>query len=290
MLPPRFDFHRPTTIDEALALLDRHGDDASPYAGGTELLIAMKARVVRFGHLVDIKRIAALKGVEATPEGGVSIGPLCTHDELATNEVVRARMPGYATLSHHIANVRVRKAGTLGGNLCFAEPHADPPALLCAFGTRMKLAGPRGTREVALEDFIEGELQTVRADDELLVRIEVPAVPHGTRGGYRAFGHLERPALGVGAVALPEGEGHAWRLYAAGLCGKPTALARAQEAMRGLPAPEALAALARHVEADAAEIEAHDDLQGSADYKRHLVGVLAKRACRQALGLPERDA
>jgi len=288
MLPPRFQFHQPASLDEALSLLAEHGEEASPFAGGTELLIALKARVLRFEHLIDIKRIPDLAGIAIGAAGSVSIGSLVTHEELTRSAIVRERMPGYAALSDNIANIRVRKKGTLGGNLCFAEPHADPPALLCAFGTRLHLASPRGRRDLTLHEFIESELSTARESDELLVRIEVPALPQGARGGYRAFGHLERPALGVGAVAIPSGDGFDWRIFAAGLCGRPTELLRTQDAMRGLPATDALEVLSRHADEDAADIEAHDDLQGSADYKRHMVAVLARRACRIALGYPER--
>lgn len=288
MLPARFNLHRPASIGEALALLGQHGDDASPYAGGTELLVAMKARVVRFAHIVDIKRIAELRGVVARPDGGLSIGALCTHHELANHALVRERLPAYADLSANVANIRVRVAGTLGGNLCFAEPHADPPALLCALGAQVVLAGPAGERSLAVGDFIVGELSTARADNELLRRIEVPGLPAGGRAGYRASGHLERPAVGVAAVAVPHGEGHQWRFFAGAICGRPTELTLLAQAMSGLPAAEALAALQANAGAAAETLEAHDDLRGSAEYKRHLVTVLARRAARIALGLAER--
>lgn len=288
MLPPRFALHRPRSLAEALDALARHGDDAAPFAGGTELLIAMKARVVRFGHIVDIKRLPELKGVRALPDGGVSIGALSTHHELANDGLVRERMPGYAELSANIANIRVRVAGTVGGNLCFAEPHADPPAMFAALGAHAALASPRGERKLAIDDFILGELSTARADDELLVRIDVPALANGTRACYRSVGHLERPAVGVAAVAIPKGQGHSWRLRAGSLCGQPTALASVERAMEGLAASDALAALDANIEADAEAIEAHDDLQGSAEFKRHLVTVLARRTARVALGLPEK--
>jgi carbon-monoxide dehydrogenase medium subunit len=285
MLPPRFDFHRPRTLADALELLARHGDDASPYAGGTELLIALKARVARFAHLVDIKRIAELKGVAARADGGVAIGALCTHHELANDPLIRERVPGYAELSGNIANIRVRVAGTLGGNLCFAEPHADPPAMLCAMGAEMHLASPRGKRVIALHDFIQGELSTARADDELLTRIEIPGMARGARATYRAFGHLERPSVGVAVVKAADAT---WRIFAGGLCGRPTPLAKSSAAMARLDGDEALRALEAHAAEDAGAIEAHDDLQGSADYKRHLVTVLARRAARRTLGLEER--
>ena len=289
MLPPRFELHRPRALPEALEALADHADDVAPFAGGTELLIAMKARVLRFGHLVDIKRLPELRGVRARADGGVSIGALCTHHELARDPLVRERVPAYPALSENIANIRVRVAGTIGGNLCFAEPHADPPGLLCALGASVELAGSRGSRTLALEDFLEGELSTVRAEDEIMVRIEVPGQGEGVRAAYRACGHLERPAVGVAAVATPEGAGYAWRLRASGLCGRPTALAGAESAMRGLPAEDAFRALAAHVEEDAAGVEAHDDLQGSAEYKRHLVTVLAGRVARAALGREEKS-
>ena len=288
MYPRRFRLHRPAGVDEALALLAGHGESATPYAGGTELLVVMKERLVAYDHVVDLKGIAAMQGVAATAGGGVSIGALCSHHQLAADRVVRERMPGYAELSANIANIRVRVAGTLGGNLCFAEPHADPPAMLCALGAEVVLAGSQEVRRVPMADFFVGELQTVRADDELMTRIEVPALPAGTRAAYRAFGHLSRPAVGVAACATPEGKGYAWRLYAGSLCGRPTPLDAVADAMRGLPGDDALAALDAGVEAAAHEVEAHDDLRGSADYKRHLLGVLARRAMRAALGREER--
>jgi aerobic carbon-monoxide dehydrogenase medium subunit len=290
MLPARFNLHRPDSVGEALGLLARHGEDASPYAGGTELLIAMKSRVVRFDHIVDLKRISALRGVAARPDGGVSIGALCTHHQLANDPLVRERLPAYSQLSANIANIRVRVAGTLGGNLCFAEPHADPPALLCALDAEAVLVGPAGERRLVLRDFIVGELSTARADHELLQRIEVPSLPQGARAAYRAFGHLERPAVGVAAVAIPHGKGHAWRFFAGAICGRPTALTPLEEAMDGKPPADALAALDTVAESAAAQLEAHNDLRGSAEYKRHLVTVLARRTARLALGLTERPA
>lgn len=287
MLPRRFNLHRPDRLEDAVALLAEHGDDASPYAGGTELLIAMKARVLSYAHIVDLKGIAELRGVAPRSDGGLIIGALSTHRELASHPLVRERLPAYATLSANIANVRVRAAGTLGGNLCFAEPHADPPAMLCALNAELVLASPAGERRMLLADFVLGELSTARATDEVLVRIEVPGLPAGARAAYRAFGHLERPAVGVAAVALPMGKGYDWRLRAGSICGRPTALATLEAAMRGLPAADALEALAKGAEQAAAEVEADDDIRGSAEYKRHLVGVLARRAARSALGMEE---
>jgi carbon-monoxide dehydrogenase medium subunit len=287
MLPKRFSLHRPASLKEAVGLLAEHGDDASPYAGGTELLIAMKARVLSYRHIVDLKGIEGLRGVAPRSDGGLSIGALSTHHELANHPLVQARLPAYAALSGNIANIRVRSTGTLGGNLCFAEPHADPPALLCALGAELVLASPGVERRMNLADFILGELSTARATDEVLKSIEVPGVATGTLAAYRAFGHLERPAVGVAAVAVPLNKGYDWRIWVGSVCGRPTALGGLENAMRGLSPADALAALAKGAEEAASRVEADDDLRGSAEYKRHLVGVLARRAAQAALGLEE---
>lgn len=259
MLPARFALHRPETLEAALALLAEHGEDATPYAGGTELLVAMKARVLRYAHVVDIKRVAGLQGVARRADGTLVIGALATHHQLSQHALVREALPAYAALSADVANIRVRVAGTLGGNLCFAEPHADPPALLSALGARVALAGPDGERVLPVAEFIEGEFSTARRDGELLTRIEIPAPAAGTRAAYRAFGHLERPAAGVAAVRGGDGR---WQFWAGAAVPRPTFL--------GASTDEAVAA--------AAGIEAHDDIHGSAEYKRHLVAVLARRA------------
>ena len=287
MLPKRFSLHRPQRLEEALDLLAKHGDDASPYAGGTELLIAMKARVLSYAHIVDLKGIGELRGISVRSDGGLVIGALSTHHELANSPLVLERLPAYSALSSNVANIRVRAAGTLGGNLCFAEPHADPPAMLSALDAELVLASPRGRRRLPVQQFILGELSTARANDEVLVSIEVPGLAKGAHAAYRAFGHLERPAVGVAVVAVPSGKGFDWRIRVGSVCGRPTSLGSLEQSMHGLPLDDALAALAGGVEQAAAEVEADDDLRGSAEYKRHLISVLARRAARAAFAIEE---
>jgi len=264
MLPARFELHRPTSIAEALALVADHADDATFYAGGTELLVALKARVLRYGHVVDIKRIQALHGIALQKDGTLVIGALATHHQIATHPLVRKRLPAYAALSADVANIRVRVAGTLGGNLCFAEPHADPPALLCALEARVVMANAEGERTLPMREFILGEFTTARLDGELLVRIEVPPLPAGAKAAYRAFGHLERPAVGVAARC---DAGGGWQFWIGAIAGQPAMLECSPQ----------------EVEAAAAGLQAHDDMHGSAEYKRHLVAVLARRTAKACL-------
>jgi carbon-monoxide dehydrogenase medium subunit len=174
MRPSRFALHRPSSVGEALALKARHGEEASFYAGGTELLVALKARVLQYGHLIDLKPLAELRHISAKDDGTLAIGALATHHAIANDPLVRKFLPAYAELSEDVGNIRVRVAGTIGGVLCFAEPHADAPTLLSALDARLRLAGTGGERVVALRDFYRAEFTTERRDDELLLAIVPP--------------------------------------------------------------------------------------------------------------------
>lgn len=285
----RFTLHRPTRLDEAIALKAWLGDTAAYHAGGTELLIALKARVLRYGHLIDIKQIADLREIRVRSDGTLSIGALNSHDTIARSPLVKAQLPSYAELSEQVANIRVRIAGTIGGVLCFGEPHADAPTLLCALDAWVVLSGPRGEREVPLREFHLGEFSTAKEDDEILVSVEIAPQSEGTCSAYRSFGHTERPAVGVAAVWSTDNP-QRLSLWAGALSSRPVCLERAQEAAASLPPdsrPDTIwNAIEAAVAADAAEIDTRDDLHGGADYKRHLVSVLAKRALFACLTLP----
>jgi aerobic carbon-monoxide dehydrogenase medium subunit len=262
MLPNDFELHRPATVAEAAALRAELGDSAALYAGGTELLLAMKLGVLAYDHLIDVKRIDSLRGI-ARENGHVRIGATVTHREIETNESVP---PALAELARNVANVRVRAAGTLAGNLAFAEPHADPPALLVALGARVVLAGVNGRRELPLEDVIAGPYETELGDDELIEAVIVPVPDADVRAAYRKFQVLERPAVGVAAVG---------RVRDGVLVEAPTVVAGAvDERPVRIPADDLDALAAAAAEA----VDPVDDLSGSAEYKRHLTGVLAQRA------------
>lgn len=286
MRAKKFFLHRPRSLDEAIALKAEHGDAATFHAGGTELLVALKAHVLRYEHVIDLKQIAELKGVRLGSDGTISIGALTTHDKIANDSIIRESLPGYAHLSDHVANIRVRIAGTLGGVLCFAEPHADAPTMLCALDAWVVLAGPDGLREVPSRDFHLGEFATARTEDEILASIEISAQSPGTRSAYRPFGHTERPAVGVAAVWSTD-NARRLSLWVGAITARPTRLVRAEEAAAEISpglSPQAIwEGLQAAVAADAQDVEAHDDLHGGADYKRHLISVLAERALKACL-------
>ncbi len=248
----RFDVHRVTSVEAAIELRQRLGEDAALYAGGTELLMAMKLGLARWPHLIDVKPIPELGEVSAT----------------AT--VVRIG----ATVTHWILE---RAAGTLAGNLAFAEPHADPPALLTALAARVVLQGPAGSRVLPVGEFITGMYETALGPDELIVAIEVPVPAPDSRAAYVKFQVLERPSVGVAAVATVR-DGR--------FVGAPTVVVgSADEVPRHVPTEQLAGADPRDrrtgeaiAEAARAAVDPVADLGGGVEYKRHLVGVFARRA------------
>ncbi|MEO8632226.1 MAG: FAD binding domain-containing protein [Chloroflexota bacterium] len=272
----RFDVHRVASVKEAVQLRGLFGDDAAVYAGGTELLLAMKLGVARWPHLIDVKPIVALREISATKDT-LRIGATATHWDIERHEVVTKALPAFARLEANVANVRVRAAGTLAGNIAFAEPHADPPTLLMALGALVMLEGAKGPRSLALADFITGMYETAIAADEIIVAVEIPVPARDVRIAYVKFQILERPSVGVAAVAmLRDG-----RFVGAPkvVVGAVDEMARAVDTAQ-LAGADARAADTREALAEAARaaVEPIPDLAGSVEYKRHLVGVFANRA------------
>ena len=272
----RFEVHRATSVAEAIALRTKFGDDAAVYAGGTELLLAMKLGIARWPHLIDVKPIAELRRIDVT-RGVLRIGATVTHWDLERDEQVARAVPALARLERNVANVRVRAAGTLAGNIAFAEPHADPPALLMALGARVVLAGSGGTHTVAIRDFITGMYQTTLAADEIITAVEVPIADARRTAAYVKFQILERPSVGVAIAAeLRDGRFVGAPVVVVGAVDEmPTmvdTVGLASAPTRDAATADALASAAR------AAVEPVADLAGSAEYKRHLVGVFARRA------------
>jgi carbon-monoxide dehydrogenase medium subunit len=272
----RFDVHKATSVKEAVQLRGLFGEDAAVYAGGTELLLAMKLGVARWPHLIDVKPIASLREISASQDT-LRIGATATHWDIERDPAVTKALPAFARLEANVANVRVRAAGTLAGNLAFAEPHADPPALLMALGARVVLEGAGGSRSLPIADFITGMYQTAIAADEIIVAIEVPLPAKDVGIAYVKFQILERPSVGVAAVATVRG---------GRFVGAPTVVVGAVDEMaRQVPTEQFAGADARDAgtrdaiaEAARGAVEPTADLAGSVEYKRHLVGVFAQRA------------
>lgn len=282
-----FEIHQACSIEEASALLGRYGESATAYAGGTELLLVMKRGLLHYPHLVDVKTIEELHRLELDGERQLlRIGACVTHHALTTSETVRRRLPVLAQVEHRVANIRVRATGTLGGNLCFADPHSDPGTLLMALGGEVVLQRGQAIRRLPMEAFFLDAYSTARAPDELLVCVEVPLPRPSTRVGYEKFQFHERPSVGV-AVRLELDAGNQRVEEAVIVAGcvmpVPRRLPAAEAALRGASLAALEAALQEAAAAAAREVDATDDMEGSAEYKRHLTGVMLGRAARAAL-------
>jgi carbon-monoxide dehydrogenase medium subunit len=289
MLKP-FQLHEPTTVEEAISALGKFGDDASVYAGGTELLLAMKEGLLSYDHLVNVKTIGGLDVVDYDETTSVlNIGATATHRALEYSPLIAERFPLIADVEHRVANIRVRNAGTLGGNLCFAEPHSDPGVFLLLYDAAVELVGSGGARRQSVEDFILGPYETTREPDELLTKIEVPRLPEGSRHAYIKFGYHERPSLGLGLVARVEDGTLADIRIAVGSVGpKPVRVRDAEARLQGARLMDlfgnaqssALLDEAGRIMAEAAEPVS--DLHGSAEYKEHLLRVFLEEALEEA--------
>ena len=283
MTIPRFELHVPTSVAEASDLLARYPGEAVPYAGGTELLQTMKLGLASFQHLVDIKRIPSLAGIGEEPDGWLRIGATATHREIERSPLVGERLPALRAMERQVANVRVRTTGTLGGNLCFAEPHSDPAAFLLAAGARVRLGSASGVRELDVDAFIAGPLFTDRAPEELLLDVRIPAARPGRGHGFAKLAFFERPAASVACrIDLADGAVADARVAVGSACESPTLLERAARTLVGARASDLGAALEAAIEAARSDVETFDDVNGSADYKRHLVGLLLRAAATSA--------
>lgn len=282
MLRP-FALHRPESLDAVADLLDEHGDEAMLYAGGTELLLVMKEGLLRPRHLIDLKRIPGLAALRGEPDALI-LGALAPHRAVERSDLVRGRCPLVAGVAHHVANVRVRAVGTVGGNLAFADPHSDLATLLLAFEAEVWLWSRGGSRALPLEEFIRGPYETSRGADEVLTAVRLPLWPADTAAAYLKFGVHERPTLGVAAALLPAEAGRppALRL-AVGCVGPRPQRLSAVEALGGAEEPATIAARAGELAALAGrEVDAIDDHHGSAEYKRDMVRVFVRRALEVA--------
>jgi carbon-monoxide dehydrogenase medium subunit len=278
----RFRLEEPETISEASSLLARHGENARIYAGGTELLLVMKEGLARYERLVNVKKIPGLDRIKLD-NGSISIGALATHRRLTADALLQQHLPALVALEKNVANIRVREVGTIGGNLCFAEPHADPGTLLLALGASVVAVKGDGRREIPIDRFFVDAYESALADDELLAEIRVPRMPARSAAAYLKFGYLERPSVGVAVYVACDGNAVRDARVAVGCAGPtPRRVSGAEELLRGKSLDEASRRLDEAGAIAGRASDAISDLHGSKEYKEHIVGVLLKRAFAQA--------
>jgi carbon-monoxide dehydrogenase medium subunit len=284
MIPAPFDYHAPGSLAEAVALLDRHGDQAKVLSGGQSLLPLLKLRMGAAGHLVDIGRIPGLEYIKE--EGSfLKIGGRTKESALERSDLIRTKYPILHDTSLVIADPLVRNRATVGGNLAHADPANDHPATMIALGAEVTATGPKGARTIPVDRFFTGIFATALAPNEILTEIRVPVPPARSGGAYvkleRKVGDFATAASAV-QVTLG-GDGSIERVGIALTAAGPTPI-RATEAERFLqkkkPDAKTIAEAAR-LAGQAASPSA--DRRGSVEYKREMARVLTARALAKAV-------
>ena len=286
-----FEFITAKDARHAIALLAEHGPKAKLLAGGTDLLVDLKSVPEAPPAVIDITRVADLKGIRVT-DRGLEIGALVTHGEIMASPEICDRYPALVDAAHTIGAVQTRSLGTLGGNLVTAVPSLDSGPALVALEARVTIAGPAGSKEVPLEEFFVGPRRTVLEAGELLVNVIIPKKNLGKPAGFQKFGLRKGQAL-----ALVNAGAAFWMDPAKNIFVEPC-IALGAVAPTIIRAPKAEAFLKGKAVTDSAMDEAGriaadeakpiSDFRASADYRRHLIAILTKRALQGALTVAER--
>jgi carbon-monoxide dehydrogenase medium subunit len=284
MIPAAFEYHAPTSLGEATALLARLGEDAKVLSGGQSLIPLMKLRLASPPHVIDINGIPGLAGLREV-DGFLRIGALTRESDLEESDLVRARYPLLHETTKVIADPIVRNLATVGGNLAHGDPANDHPATMLALGAEVVATGPRGERRIPIASFFTGPFATALDPGEILTEVRIP-VPTARSGG--AYVKMERKVgdFATAAVAVQ------LTLSAAGTCERvgigltnvgltPIKATQAENALKGKRPDDAAIAQAARLATEAAQPS--EDLRGSVEYKRDLVRVLTARALRRAV-------
>jgi carbon-monoxide dehydrogenase medium subunit len=284
MIPSAFDYHAPGTLEEAVALLERHGEEAKVLSGGQSLLPLLKLRLGDAGHLVDIGRIPGLAGITET-DGYLRIGGATREADLERSDLVREKYPILLDTAAVIADPLVRNRATVGGNLAHGDPANDHPATMLALEAEVVARGPGGERTIPVTQFFTGLFATALAPAEILTEIRIPVPPAHSGGAYvkleRKVGDYATAA--AAAQVTLGGQGEIARIGIGLTNAGPTPIkaTAAEEHLRGRQPDAAAIAEAARLAAEAASPSA--DRRGSVEYKRDMARVLTGRAITRAV-------
>ncbi|MFS8974019.1 FAD binding domain-containing protein [Cupriavidus necator] len=282
-----FEFLEPATVTEANRMLADLGDSCRIFAGGTALMLGMRQRMLTPSYLISLGRLEALRGISFDAREGLRIGALTLHAEVARSPLVQAHYPMLASMASRVANPQVRNQGTIGGNLCYADPATDPPGCLMALGAQIVVSGRGGERVIDIEDFLVDYYVTALAPDEIVTQIRLPAPGAGADGRYARFLRTaaeHRPLASVALAVRREGAFCIEARFAVGASTPiPARLRRAETLLAGKAVTVELAADAAALVAE--DINAVSDMRGSASYRREMVRVVARRTIAELFGV-----
>ena len=283
MIPPAFEYLRPSTIPEAIALLEQHGEDAKILSGGQSLIPMMKLRIARPGYLIDINRISGLSYIQE--EGGfLRIGGLTREAELESAPVIRAKYPILLDTAHVIADPQVRNLATVAGNLAHGDPANDHPATMLALGAQVVATGATGERIIPIEEFFLSLFSTALQPGEILTEIRVPVPPARSGGAYfkleRKVGDFATAAVAAQVTVDANGAVQRVGIALTNVGPTPIKAQKAEDFLRGKKLDEANIRQAAQLAAD--DAQPSSDLRGPAEYKKGLVKELGRRALSRA--------
>jgi aerobic carbon-monoxide dehydrogenase medium subunit len=282
VIPGAFDYHRPNSLDEAVALLGEHGDEARLLAGGHSLIPMMKLRLANPSHLIDLRGIPGLAGIEAA-DGAVRIGAMTTQAEVIASALLAEKIPILRETALQIADPQVRSFGTIGGNVANGDPGNDMPAVMMALGALFLVQGPAGERTIAARDYYRGAFTTALGDNEVLRAIRIPTPPAGHGSAYqkmkRKVGDYATAAAAV-VLVMDGGQCRDARIALTNLAAVPLFAEAAGQALVGTTIDDA--AIHRAAQAAVAITDPASDLRGLAEFRRHVAGVMVRRAVQRA--------
>jgi CO/xanthine dehydrogenase FAD-binding subunit len=283
MKPPKFDYHAPVSVEDALGLLQRYGGEAKVLAGGQSLVPLLNFRLTRPAALVDLNRIPALAYI-GEDDGTVRFGAMTRQRTIEFSPVVARRLPLLAEATKLVGHLPIRSRGTIGGSIAHADPAAEYPAVLTALDGEVVVRGPKGERVVKPRDLFQTYLTTSLAPDEILTEVRLPAMDPRAGFAFEEFSrrHGDFAIVGIAAVIAGEGERCTMaRLATAGAGPVPVRLRAAEEILEAQGLGDAAIEAAARRAAELVEPDA--DIHASADYRRHLTRVLTERGVRRAM-------
>ena len=282
MIPPRFEYHAPRSVGEAVALLGQLGSDAKLLAGGHSLLPMMKLRFAQPEHLIDINRIPELRGIKEVGNT-VVIGAMTSENELINSPIVQAKVPLLADAAKMIADPQVRNRGTIGGDIAHGDPGNDHPALAIAAEASFVLEGPKGRRTVAADGFFLGTYMTLLDENEVMCEIHVPAFAKGTGWAYEKLKRKTGDWATAGCAVVMRKNGDKISHVRIALTNvAPTALRANAAETALLNQPLNAATLQAAADAATAICDPAEDLRGDIEYKTAMAGEMVKRALAKA--------
>ena len=279
------DFASPQTLKEALGLLAEKGDKARVLAGGTDLLVQLRGGRRQPDLVVDCKSIPELNEMTLDPQGGLTLGAAVPCYKVYSNAAVAKAFPGLIDSASLIGGIQIQGRASIGGNLCNAAPSADAVPILIALRATCKIAGPKGTREVPVEDFCTAPGRSVLQPDELLVSMHFPAPEPNSGARYLRFiprNEMDIAVVGAGvSVVLDNGVFKSARIALASVAPTPLFVKEAGDALAGKPANSESVGLAAKIASDAAK--PINDMRGTIEYRSHLCEVLTRRALNTSI-------